>query len=174
MALEITSVGAKVLVAFEKRAGKFPTTEDDVTWYKIPDINEAPEQDLSVETIDVSNIEDEITRYVRGRQDPGGDQSFTLNHTDAVITKWDKMVENAETKFASGFRLWFCYYYPGASKAYYWCGLPLQLGTSGIQQNELDTIPAHVVISGWQGWAAKPTLPSGQTDFTEYPDAGVN
>lgn len=147
--LEITSVGASVKYCFETTAGTRPTSGYTV----LPDVNEAPEQDMSTETIDVSNITDEVTRYVDGRQDPGGDMQFTLNHTDAVITAWDALVTEAETMLADGKRLWFEYCFKGASKSYFWCGKPKKLGTGGIQQNALDTIPAHVVLSDWVGWA---------------------
>lgn len=143
MALEITSVGASV---------KYCTSDESThptTGYKeLPDVNEAPEQDMSVETIDVSNITDKVTRYAPGRQDPGGDMSFTLNHTEKVIEEWEKIV---------GKRTWFEYCFPGATKSYFWQGIPQALGTSGIAQNENDTIPAHCVLTAWEGWQAAST-----------------
>lgn len=155
--LEITSLGATVRYAFETTAGTRPTSGYAV----LPDVNTAPEQDLSIATIDVSNIRDYVTRYAPGRQDPGGDQSFTLNHTDAVITAWTTLVATAEAKLAEGKRLWFEYRFPTATYAYYWAGIPQQLGTSGISQNELDTIPAHAVLTDWAGWQPASTVMSG-------------
>ena len=176
--LEITSVGARVLVAFESTAGTRPAgtmatsaTLAEGVWFNLPNVNEAPEQDMSAETIDVSDITDTVTRYVQGRQDPGGDQALTLNHTDSVIGIWENLVATANTKIASSKRLWFCYYFPNAAKAYYWCGMPLALGTSGIKQNELDTMPAHVVLTGWEGWAEKPTFAASQTTIYDFPAA---
>lgn len=154
--LEITSLGATVRYAFETTAGTRPTTG----YVVLPDVNQAPEQDLSIATIDVSNITDYVTRYAPGRQDPGGDQAFTLNHTDAVISAWDTLVATAEAKLAESKRLWFEYRFPNATKAYYWAGTPQKLGTSGISQNELDTIPAHVVLTDWEGWATASTIMS--------------
>lgn len=148
MALEITSVGAEVRYAFEDGSAEI----DKLTYTLLPDVNEAPEQDMSVETIDVSNISDLVTRYTYGRQDPGGDMVFTLNHTDAVITAWDDLVTQAESNLKLGKRLWFQYWFPNADKSYYWAGMPRKLGTSGISQNEMDTIPAHVVLVDWKGW----------------------
>jgi len=153
MALEITSVGASVLYCFESVAGQRPTQGYSV----LPDVNEAPEQNMSPETIDVSNISDKVSRYVEGRQDAGSDMEFTLNHTDAVIALWNGLVTSAETQLANGKRLWFEYKFPNASNSYYWAGKPLALGTSGIAQNELDTLPAHVVLSDWDGWKPKST-----------------
>jgi hypothetical protein len=154
MALEITTVGAKVVYAWESSSGVRPTTG----FTELPDVNEAPEFDLSLETIDASNITDTITRYVPGRQDPGGDAAYTLNHTNAVITAWKGLVTTAATKYATGLRLWWAYVYPDASDAYYWCGRPLALGSSGISQNALSTIPAHCAVNEIHGWDTKPTI----------------
>ena len=154
MALEITTVGAKVVYAWESTSGTRPTTG----YTELPDVNEAPEFDLSLETIDASNITDTITRYVPGRQDPGGDAAYTLNHTDAVITAWSGLVTTAATKYASGLRLWWAYVYPDAADSYFWCGRPLALGSSGISQNALSTIPAHCAVNEIHGWDTKPTI----------------
>lgn len=154
MALEITTVGAKVVYCWETSAGTMPTTG----YTELPDVNEAPEFDLSVETIDASNITDKITRYVEGRQDPGGDASYTLNHTNAVVTAWNGLVTTAATNYPLGKRLWWAYVFPDASDAYFWCGKPLALGSSGIQQNQLSTIPAHCAVNEIGGWKTKPTI----------------
>ena len=149
--LEISSVGAKVKYAFESSSGVRPTSG-----YKVlPDVNEAPEQDMSPETIDASNITDYVTRYIEGRQDPGGDQSFVLNHTDNVISVWNNLAAEAEEKLLDKKQLWFEYWFPQGTKSYFWAGKPMQLGTSGINQNELDTIPAHCVLTDWAGWASQ-------------------
>lgn len=154
MALEITSVGAKVAYCFESVSGTFPSAG---TFIVLPDVNEAPEFDLSLQVIDASNITDKITRYVPGRQDPGGDAAFTLNHTNAVIDAWENLVTTANTNYASGLRLWWAYIYPDADDSYYWAGQPLALGSSGVKQNELSTIPAHCAVNEVKGWAAKPS-----------------
>ena len=154
MALEITTVGASVVYAWESTAGTRPTTG----YVTLPDVNEAPEFNLSIETIDASNITDYITRYALGRQDPGGDASFTLNHTDAVITAWANLVTTAATNYPLGKRLWFAYVFPDSNKAYFFAGRPTTLGNGGISQNILSTIPAHVVVNELHGWDTKPTI----------------
>lgn len=154
MALEITTVGAQVVYAWETTSGTRPTTGYSV----LPDVNEAPEFDMSPEVIDASNITDTVTRYVPGRQDPGGDAAYTLNHTNAVIAAWKTLVDDAATNYAAGKRLWFAYIYPDAADAYFWAGRPLKLGSSGVQQNDLSTIPAHCVVNELHGWDTKPTL----------------
>lgn len=154
MALEITTVGAKVAYCIETTAGTRPTTG----YTELKSVNEAPEFDMSLETIDASDISDTITRYVPGRQDPGGDAAFTMNHTNAMITQWNSLVTAANTGYASNKLCWFAYVFPDASDAFYWAGRPRSLGSSGISQNALSTIPAHCAVNKIEGWAAKPTI----------------
>lgn len=153
MALEITSVGATVKYCWETTSGSRPTSG----YSTLPSVNSAPEFDLAANNIDCSDISDTVTRYVAGRQDMPQDAAFTLNHTEAVITAWDALVSVADTKKAAGLQLWWEYCFPGATNSFYFAGYPQQLGTGGISQNELDTIPAHVCPSQLGGWEAKST-----------------
>lgn len=153
MPLEISSVGAKVKYAVETTAGTRPTTGYTV----IPNISEAPEISMEQEALDCSDISDKVTRYMPGRADPGGNVSFTANHTDAFITAWEALISAAETAKESGLAVWFEYAYPGAKKSFYYSGMPQPLGNSGIAQNEVDTIPAVVTVADVEGWATAST-----------------
>lgn len=158
---EIITVGARVKYAFETTAGTRPTSG----YVTLANVTEAPEIALSLETIDVSDIQDKITRYVPGRQDPGGEKQFTLNHTDAAIAAWNTLVAQADTKKDSGLRLWWEYCYPNASNSFYFCGTPKQIGNAGIQGNSASTITGSVVFEELGGWAAHSTqiTPSATT-----------
>jgi len=151
--VEITTVGAKVKYAFESVAGTRPTTG----YTELIGVSSAPALDMTVETIDVSDLSDTITQYVPGRQDPGGDLQFTLNHSDEAIDAWNTMFTAAETALASKLRMWIEYSFPGATYSYFYCARPLKLGNGGIEQNAADTIPAHVVPNGEFGWLAAST-----------------
>lgn len=151
--IEISTVGAKVYWCCELVAGQKPASG----WTELVGINSAPGFDMVPETIDASDISDYITQYVPGRQDPGGDAQFTLNHSDEARTKWEAMVTAANTAKASGLRCWFQYVYQDDAKGYFWSGLPLTLGNGGIEQNALSTIPAHVIPNGTFEWATKAT-----------------
>lgn len=154
MALEITTVGAKVKYCVETNAGTRPTSG----YTTIPDVSAAPEMAMDVDALDASNITDEITRYAKGRQDPGSDAEFTLNHTEAVITAWNALVTAAATGKASNKACWFEYQYPGATKSYFFKAEPIELlGNAGIEQNVVDTIPARVIPQGGNCWDTKST-----------------
>lgn len=148
--VEIATVGAKVLYCVESVAGTKPTTG----YTEILGVSSAPAFDMTPETIDVSDISDYFTQYVNGRQDPGGDAQFTLNHSEAAIDAWETMVSAAATALADGKRCWFEYKYPGATRSYFWSGRPITLGNGGIEQNTASTIPAHVIPNGSFEWAA--------------------
>lgn len=154
MALEISSVGANVVYAWSSSGTTRPTTGYTI----LPNVSEAPEFDMSVEVLDASDISDTITRYIPGRQDPGGDKTFTLNHTNAVITAWKSLVTTAATNYAAGKYLWWAYVFPDAANAFFWAGRPMPLGTDGIQQNIVDKIPAPCVVNEIHGWDTKPTI----------------
>lgn len=151
--VEIATVGAKVLWCVESVAGTMPTTG----YTELVGVSAAPAFDMTPETIDVSDISDYFTQYVQGRQDPGGDAQFTLNHSEAAIDAWEAMVTAAETGAASGLRLWFEYKYPGATRSYFWSGRPLSLGNGGIEQNTASTIPGHVTPNGSFTWTTAST-----------------
>lgn len=153
MSLEITTVGAKVKYCVETSAGTRPTSG----YTEIPSVNTAPELSLEVDALDASDITDLITRYVPGRQDPGGNKEITLNHTESAITAWGSLCTSAVAAFANGKATWFEYMYPGASKSFFFSAYPLTLGTDGISQNQVDQIPAPLIITGVEGWAAKST-----------------
>ena len=112
---------------------------------------------MSVETLDASNLSDKIKRYVPGQQDPGGDKSFTANHTESFITAWEELVEEAKTALAAGKKCWFEYVFPNATKSFFWSGMPQDLGTDSVDMNSIHTITATAVLSDIDGWKAKST-----------------
>lgn len=164
MANEIITVGARVKYAFETSGheGERPTSG----YVTIADVTEAPEVSMSLETIDVSNIMDKITRYVPGRQDPGGEKTFTLNHTDAAIGAWNTLVALADTKKDSNLRCWWEYCYPNATNSFFFCGTPKKIGNSGISGNSASTISASVVFEDGGDWYPHSTQIS-TTDTTK-------
>lgn len=102
---------------------------------------------LPVEQIDASALEDTISKYVRGRQDTGGEWSITINVTDAQITEWETI---------KGTKKWFEVIIPGVTKAY-WCrvDIPTVLPLSDIGQNELLTAEITVTLVDVAGYGTK-------------------
>ena len=149
MALEISTVKAHVKYAIETNAGTRPTTG----YTEIPNIQTAPEVALTPDVLDASDITDQYKRYILGQQDPGGEKTFTANHTDAFITAWESLVTAAETAYATGKNCWFEYAFENGTKSFFWAGQPQSLGTNEVGINAVHTIPATVVCNDVGGWA---------------------
>lgn len=154
--IEVSSIGVKVMYAVESTAGTRSTAAADYTF--IPNITTAPSFDMVPETLDASDLGDDITQYIPGRRDPGGDAAFTANLTADFLDAWETLVTAAKAGEATGKRVWFVYVTPDFAKAYYWSGMPVELGHGGLEQNSVQTIQAHVVPNGDQVWAAAPTV----------------
>ena len=150
MANEATTLKARVKYCFESTAGVRPTSG----FVTLPNVTEAPEIALSLETIDVSDLSDLISRYVPGRQDPGGEKQITMNHTDAAINTWNTLAAQADTLKDSGKRCWWEYRYANMAKSFFWCGTPRMIGNSGITGNSASTITGSVVFEEFGGWDA--------------------
>lgn len=150
MGIPILTVGARVKTAFEVTAGQMPTSGFKTLF----DVVEAPDIEKSLETIDVSPINAKVTQYAEGRQDPGGDKTFTLNHTEDALNEWATLCALAETYEEDGKRLWFEYRYPTKGKSYFWCGKPKPFGNSGIQGNSASQLNGNVVFKEDGGWLA--------------------
>lgn len=150
-AVEISSIGCKVLYCVESVAGTRPTSG----YTFIPCITSAPSFDNIPEQIDCSDLGDDITQYLPGRQDPGGDAAFTANITTDFLTAWETLCTAAATAKAAGKRVWFEYQTPNFAKSFFWAGDPVALGHGGLEQNAVQTVQAHVTPNGGQEWANK-------------------
>jgi hypothetical protein len=154
MALELTTVGAYVAYAVESTAGTRPTTG----FTQIPNITTAPEIGLSTNALDASDLADLITRYVPGRQDPGGAVQFEANNTDAFQTAWGALKTAADAAYATGKQTWFAYVLPNAANSFYFSAIPQQLGTGALDGDAVHTVSPEVIVTGVAGWATKPTV----------------
>lgn len=153
-AIEVSSIGCSVMYAVEASAGTRPTAAADYTL--IPNITSAPSFEMTPETLDASDLGDDMTQYIPGRRDPGGDAAFTANLTIDFLDAWDDLVTAAQAAEAAGKRVWFVYVTPDFAQSYYWSGMPVALGHGGLEQNSVQTIQAHVVPNGDQVWATAP------------------
>jgi len=107
---------------------------------------------LPSEQIDASALEDEVSQYVAGRQDTGGEWTITVNTTDAQITEWEAI---------KGTKKWFEVIIPSANKAY-WCRaeVPNVLPLGEVGQNELLTMEVTLTLVQVHGYDTK-VVPAG-------------
>lgn len=106
---------------------------------------------LSTEQIDASALEDEISRYVAGRQDTGGTWEVVFNATDEVFTQLDTMI-SAYKGLSSGQKLWFEVWSPYLKNAFFVVAQPpLHIPMPETNQNELQTVTMTFTIEEYKG-----------------------
>ena len=98
----ISTLGMKLGYAIETTPGVAPTA---YSWLQRANSIGGIEQ--STETIDASAIEDLITRSIAGRQDTGGEWTFSFNLTNETRPMYQKMLDDASDALTENRRTWF-------------------------------------------------------------------
>ena len=99
-------------------------------------------------------MEDEITKYVAGRQDTGGEWSVTFNFTEETADQLNDMISAYNTGKAASTPLqtWFEVYHPSMTNGFFVIAEPPQkLPMPEIGQNELLTIDVTFTIVEYKG-----------------------
>lgn len=108
--------------------------------------------DLSTETIDASAIEDDKTRTIAGRQDTGGEWTFSFNLTDETEPIYQKLLDDASSALAESRRTWFTVWSPYLDKAFFIVAQPGgTLPMPAIDQNVLLVAELSLAIDEYKG-----------------------
>lgn len=108
--------------------------------------------DLSTETIDASAIEDDVTRSIAGRQDTGGEWTFSFNLTNETYPIYQKMLDDSAKALAQDRRTWFTVWSPYLDKAFFIVAQPGgKLPMPEIGQNELLVAELSLAIDDYKG-----------------------
>lgn len=106
---------------------------------------------LSTEQIDASALEDDISKYVSGRQDTGGTWNVTFNLTDDVITQLETMI-SAYEGLSDGKKMWFEVWSPCLTKAFFVVAQPPKhIPMPEESQNALQTVEMAFTIEDYKG-----------------------
>ena len=142
----ISSLGVTFGYGVETTAGTKPTSFKSLTR-----INNIGAVTIEPEQIESSGLEDEITRYIKGRADTGGSFNVTVNLTDDTRKEWENLI--AEYKgLTGGKRMWFETIIPGLEKSYFVVAQPPeQIPQPEISQNELLTVEMSLTIEEYKG-----------------------
>lgn len=114
--------------------------------------------ELSTETIDSSALEDQVSRFVAGRADTGGEWSVTFNLTSETITELQTMMAAAATGLADtpSKRTWFQVTIPTLADAFFVVGQPgTAIPMPDIGQNELLTGEISISVEEYKGLSTK-------------------
>ena len=145
----ISTLGIKFGYAAESTAGTRPTA--GYTW--LERCNAIDGIALSTEQIDASALEDEVSRYVAGRQDSGGTWNVTFNYSDEVDTLLSTMI-STYSALTGGKGMWFEVWSPKRTKGYFVKAQPpLVLPLPEESQNALETIQLTFTIEQVEGFA---------------------
>lgn len=114
---------------------------------------------LDTEQIDASALEDEISKYIAGRQDTGGTFPVTFNLSDEVITQLEAMI-TAYNGLTTGQKLWTEVWSPYLSDGFYAIvQAPKHIPQPDMSQNELMTVEMTFILEDYKGMdtAIEPT-----------------
>ena len=153
----ISTLGITFGYGTETTAGTKPTSFKQLTRINaLGGINIEPEQ------IDASALEDEITRYVKGRADTGGSFAVTVNFTSDTVKEWQDLI-TAYKALSGGKRMWFETIIPGIEKSFFVVAQPPeQIPQPEIGQNELLTIEMNLTIEEYKGMDTSVELTQGE------------
>ena len=142
----ISTLGITFGYGTETTAGTKPTSFKQLTRINaLGGINIEPEQ------IDASALEDEITRYVKGRADTGGSFAVTVNFTSDTVKEWQDLI-TAYKALSGGKRMWFETIIPGVTNAFFVIAQPPEeIPQPEIGQNELLTVEMNLTIEEYKG-----------------------
>lgn len=142
----VSSLGIKLGYAAETTAGAKPTT---FKW--LERANSIGGIALETEQIDASALEDEISRYISGRQDTGGTWSVTFNLSDEVIDQLETMIEEYKD-LTDGKKMWFEVWSPYLTRAFFVIAQPpIHIPMPEETQNELQTVEMTFTIEEYKG-----------------------
>ena len=142
----ISTLGITFGYGTETTAGTKPTSFKQLTRINaLGGINIEPEQ------IDASALEDEITRYVKGRADTGGSFAVTVNFTSDTVKEWQDLI-TAYKALSGGKRMWFETIIPGITNSFFVVAQrPEEIPQPEIGQNELLTVEMNLTIEEYKG-----------------------
>ena len=142
----ISTLGITFGYGTETTAGTKPTSFKQLTRINaLGGINIEPEQ------IDASALEDEITRYVKGRADTGGSFAVTVNFTSDTVKEWQDLITTYKA-LSGGKRMWFETIIPGVTNSFFVIAQPPEeIPQPEIGQNELLTVEMNLTIEEYKG-----------------------
>ena len=117
--MDLTTIGVKIGYSVAETNGTRPTA---FTWLeRCKSIGGIA---LSLETIDVTALEDRIMKYAEGRADTGGTWELTFGVNDEVVTALETMLSDAATAKAANKEIWWDVWFPGLAKSFYTIATP--------------------------------------------------
>ena len=140
----LTTLGVTVGYGAEETAGTKPASLTTLTR-----INSIGEISIDSEAIDVSALEDYVTRYKAGRANPSETIDVTVNVTDDTTMAWAGVITAYEA-LTGGTGMWLEVIIPGLTNAF-WIKFqpPKKLPVPSMDQNANLTMSISLVVNDW-------------------------
>lgn len=147
----MTTLGITFGYGVETTAGTKPTSMK-----QLHRINAIGGISIENDQIDMSAMEDFLSRYGRGRGDTGGSFAVTVNFTPETLTEWESVLSEYTTAEEDNKRMWFETIIPGFEKAFFVVAQPpTAIPQPEMGQNELLTMEMNLTIEEYRGMEAK-------------------
>ena len=132
-------------------AGEKPTS-----FTQLDRINSIDPITVTPATIDVSALEDYVTKYAAGRGETPGTWTIGVNATDETLTQWQNLIDAYKTAKESNLQMWFETIVPGITKGFFVIAQPPEvLPQPGAGQNEAFTMEIPLTIVDLKGMDTK-------------------
>lgn len=151
--LEFSTAGISIGYAAEASSGAGHPASG---YTNIPNITGIPDT-LNPEpgTIQVTDLSDlEWHRFIAALKSMGGNLALTANYTADFMNKWATMKSAADTAFAANKAMWYQIIVPKAGKAFYFAGMPSELGFPGAEVDEAFSGNVYITPNQIFGWEA--------------------
>lgn len=151
----LTTLGVTFSYGIETTAGTKPTS-----FTQIEEASSIGGISLDTEQIDVSALEDYITKYAAGRQDTGGTWEIEfIMDPEKSVTQIQELYKKSKEAKSSGLATWFQVSFPDMSNAFFVtaeCGREIPMPE--IAANEAATMSISLIISDYKGLMSKVAL----------------
>ncbi len=153
----LSTLGVVFSYGVESTAGQKPAT-----FKQLERCSEIAGITLETENIDVSTLEDFVSRYTPGRQDTGGTWDVTFNLTNETIEQLTTMMSEASEAYSGGKQTWFQISHPNLTKAFFVIAQPgTNIPLPDFAQNEALTGAISLVIGEYKGLDTKVEVSAG-------------
>ena len=151
----LTTLGVTFSYGIEETAGTKPTS-----FTQIEEASSIGGISLDTEQIDVSALEDYITKYAAGRQDTGGTWEIEfIMDPEKSVTQIQELYKKSKDAKSKGMATWFQVSFPDMLNAFFVtaeCGSEIPMPE--IAANEAATMSISLIISEYKGLMSKVAL----------------
>lgn len=153
MAHELSTIGVQLWYAVEQTAGSRPTSG----FTQLVGLKSAPSTGDAPNTLQVTDLDDEYHRYIKGVQDVGGSREYTFNDTTATRAAWAAMYSAWASAATTGKAIWFEEKFPqrqGTMDSFYFAGEPAKWTVNDRGVDQVIEGTGYITVNEVVGFAS--------------------